>query len=112
MKHLGTANFITFEMNSDTWKIHHVMGGCEFYVENDNIRVCFTAEGRNGSVYTKIKTLWNKTTDRVYTAERYLHKYTMLVNECGHILAKNNYLWDYGKQCPLIESRKGFKDRM
>lgn len=106
MKHLGITNFISFEMDNDTYKIYHVRGGCEFYVENDNIRVCFIAEGKNGSTYTKTKSLWNKNTDRCYTAERYLYKYTRLVSECGYILAKNDYLCDYEQGCPLSETRE------
>lgn len=106
MKHLGNTNFISFEYGKDTWKIYHIMGGCKFYVENENVRICFNAEGRSGSTYTKIESVWNKAKDRVYTAQRYQYKYLSLVSEAGYILAKNDYLWDYEQQCPLIETRK------
>lgn len=106
LKRLGISNFISFEDMGENWKIRESRGGCEFYVENEHVRVCFTAEGKSGSTYSSVTSVWNKDTDRVYTAQRYLYKYISFVSECAYILAKNDYLWDYEKQCPLSETRE------
>lgn len=106
MKTLGLSNYITFEYGNDIWKIKHVMGGCEFALETDKVKVIFTAEGRNGSTYTKIKSVWNKINNRVYTAQSFTYKYISLVCEAGYILAKNDYLWDYEAQKPLSVTRE------
>lgn len=105
MKTLGLSNYISFEYGNDTWKIKHVMGD-DFALETDKIKVIFTAEGRNGSTYTKVKSVWNKINDRVYTSQSFTYKYISLVCEAGYILAKNDYLWDYEANEPLSKTRE------
>ena len=106
MKSLGISNKISFEYGGEKWFVGHVIGGCVFFVENDNVKVIFEAEGRNGATYSKVKSYWNKVTDRCYTAQRFTIKYECLASEAAYILAKNDYLWDYEAQCPLIKTRQ------
>ena len=69
--------------------------------ENDKKVIFFTAEGRNKRLYVKILGLYDGR--RRYNAEKYLYKYRIIVQKIANYLKDNDYLWDYERQCPLLE---------
>lgn len=105
MRNLGISNFITFEYEGDKWMIKNASGDM-FIIKNENVQILFKAKGRNGATYTDIVNVWDKVTDKIYSAKRYHYKYISLICEAGYILAKNDYLWDYEANEPLSVTRE------
>lgn len=90
----------TMEVNGKTFILNGGQGGC-FTATTNDYSIYFKAEGRNGGLYFNIisVTYNNKT----YKAQRYHYKYIIVVREISIKLRKNNYLWDYVQQKPLLE---------
>lgn len=77
----------------------------EFVAKKNNIIIIFTVEYKNG-VYTNIKSVTDRYTDRCYTAYRYISKYISLTQNIGFELLKVNALWDYNNNCPALKTYK------
>lgn len=90
-------------LNNKKYKIYQSIYGFKIVIDK-NAYICFEADGKNGGLCFKIKTLVKN--NRAYTAQRYLYKYIPFIREISFILCINNYLWDYELNEPLMESRE------
>lgn len=90
-------------LNNQKYKIYQSIYGFKIILDK-NTYICFEAEGKNGGLYSKIKSLVKN--NRAYTAQRYLYKYIPFIREATFILCLNNYLWDYEVNEPLMELRE------
>lgn len=91
------------------------LGGYSINEYNHNYRalsldkshaIIFSACGSNGYLKCFPKLLENRDTGRYYRSTRYLRKYTLLVKSFGKYLMDNGYLWDYGQNKPLLDTKK------
>ena len=68
-----------------------------FIAENDEKKFIFSAQAFNGSLSIILLSRYDIESRRYYTAHNYLSRYFAAIDKLGIYLAKNGYIWDYGK---------------
>lgn len=86
------------------YKIEELNGG-HFIARNDDYSIMFIAEGRNGGLYTSVKSYTNKRNNRTYQAGRFTFKFISTVCGISATLAEMDVLWDYKLQKPFLEAK-------
>ena len=68
-----------------------------FIAENDEKKFIFSAQAFNGSLSIILLSRYDVESRRYYTAHKYLSRFFAPIEKLGIYLAKNGYIWDYGK---------------
>lgn len=90
-------------VNIDGWTVRDLNGGM-FSAMKDEITVLFLAEGRAGCLHFILRSYFDFSTNRNYTAWKFIKKYEYEIKMIAETLARNNYLWDYEWQKPFYET--------
>ena len=86
------------------WKISEPTPGV-FYATDGNYNIHFQTEYRTG-LYSKPLGYYDIKNKRYYIAQRYLYKFTNLVQEMAFTLLQHGKLWDYKNNCPALKTYK------
>ena len=73
-----------------------------FTAENDEKKFIFSAQASNGMLSIRLLSRYDLETRRYYTAHNYLSRFFAAIEKVGIYLAKNGYIWDYGKSSAYV----------
>lgn len=96
-------NGAIINFNNKKYKINQTIHSFNIIID-ENTKIWFEAEGRNGGLYFKIQTLFKN--NRYYTSPKYHSNYICFIREVAFALCLNNYLWDYEVNEPLYDVRE------